>query len=517
MTTTESRVDQKHGISQLLDDTTVQLSLAVLVPVYNEQYLVQTSLRRLWVLGQSPLLSRIKVIVVDDRSRDNTAGVLEQFQNSLREEKGDPKFEWVFLRHERNQGKGGAIRTALDHADTDLTVIHDADLEYHPRDLLQMIPVFVTEGADAVFGSRFLAGGFKRALFFRHSLGNHLLTFLSNLASDLNLTDMETCYKMVRTDVFRSIPLESRDFRIEPELTIKLAKRNARIFELPISYSGRTYQEGKKINWKDGVKALVAITRFALSDNISKQDRYGSEILARLRRAPRFTRWMADTIRPHVGDRVLEIGAGIGNLTLNLVPRTLYWASDINPMYLHELRKLEDTRPYLRSATIDLTDSTTFPPDEKFDTVVCLNVVEHVEDDLTALRNIKQVLTQDGRAIVLVPQGPSLFGSLDRVLGHYRRYRKDQLAALAREAGFHVREILEFNRSGVPAWWLNGKLLKRQTFGLMQIKVLNWMTPLFRKMDEWLPLPPLSLIAILERSAASETPVETRTQQAVRV
>lgn len=476
-----------------------RLSLAVLVPVYNEQYLVQASLERLGVLGKSPLLDRVKVIVVDDCSRDNTPEVLRRFQ-ALLADGSDPKFEWVFVRHEHNQGKGGAIRTALEYADTDLTCIHDADLEYHPRDLLSMVPLFLSERADAVFGSRFLAGGFKRALFFRHSMGNRLLTFFCNLASDLDLTDMETCYKMVRTDVLRSIPIESHDFRIEPEFTIKLAKRNARIFEVPISYSGRTYQDGKKITWKDGLKALKAILKFAASDNIYKKDEYGSEILTRLRRAPHFTRWMADTIRGHIGDRVLEIGAGIGNFTLNLVPRTLYWATDINPMYLHELRKLEETRPYLHAATLNLAAGESFPSDQKFDTVVCLNILEHVRDDRAALRNIREVLEENGRAIVLVPQGPSLFGTLDEVLGHQRRYRRDQLTKLAEEAGFRVREVLEFNRSSVPAWWWNGKIMRRRSFGQIQIKMLNLLVPLFRRLDRWLPLPPLSLIAVLERN-----------------
>ena len=149
-------------------------------------------------------------------------------------------------------------------------MIHDADLEYHPKDLLRVVKVFVEENADAVYGSRFAGGEVRRVLFYRHELGNRLLTALSNLVTNLNLTDMETCYKAIRTPLFKSIPLESNEFRIEPELTIKLAKRGARIFEIPIDYSGRTYQEGKKINWRDGFRALIAIGRFSLSDRIGQ-------------------------------------------------------------------------------------------------------------------------------------------------------------------------------------------------------------------------------------------------------
>lgn len=476
-------------------------TLSVIVPVYNEQYLVHASLNRLRVLEQSSLLDRIKIIIVDDCSTDRTPLALENFRESIEVKRTGCKVEWEFLRHERNQGKGAALRTGLQHADTELTVFHDGDLEYHPRDLLKMIPLFGEEDADAVFGSRFLAGEFKRILFFRHSVGNTILTFLCNLVSDLNLSDMETCYKMVRTELLKSIPLESRDFRIEPELTIKLAKRGARLFEVPISYSGRTYQEGKKINWKDGLLALGAISKFAVSDHIYTADEFGSEILARFSRAPRFTRWMADTIRPYVGDRVLEIGAGIGNLTANLIPRSAYWATDVNALYLRDQRHLSQTRPYLRTGLTDVTNPKSFPIGQPFDTVVCLNVVEHVEDDVSALQNIRNVLEEGGRAIVLVPQGPRLYGSLDRVLGHFRRYTREQLRAAGERAGFRVVHIVGFNKAGVPAWWLNTRVLKRNTFGLYQIKVLNLMVPLLKKLESWLPWPHLSLIAVLEKGS----------------
>jgi glycosyltransferase involved in cell wall biosynthesis/phospholipid N-methyltransferase len=475
-------------------------TLAVIVPVYNEQYLVEASLRRLILLGESELLERIQVIIVDDGSSDRTPAVLERFQRSLADFTGS-NFDWLFLRHEVNRGKAAAIRTGLAQANTELVTIHDADLEYHPQDLLKMVQVFFAEEADAVFGSRFLASQYRRVLFFRHQLGNHLLTLLSNLVSDLNLSDMETCYKMVRTKLLQSIPLVSERFGIEPEITIKLAKRGARIFEVPIRYAGRTYQEGKKIGWKDGLSTLGIIFRFALSDRIYAEDESGSQILGRLQRAPRFTRWMADVIRPYIGETVLEIGAGTGNLTLQLVPRTLYWASDINAHYLDYLDTLTQSRPYLRVGFTDGQQAQSYPADQKFDTVICLNVVEHLADDLQALQNIRQALVPGGRAIILVPSGPWLFGTLDTVLGHYRRYTQKQLSSVAHSAGFSVETLLSFNRVGILAWWLNGRLLRKTTFGLWQIKMLNLLTPIFRIIDRWLPLPPLSLIAILSNPA----------------
>ena len=481
-------------------------SLAVLVPAYNEQYLIEASLKRLSVLDESPRLEHIQVIVVDDCSKDATPQAIARFQTFLETSNDYKKFSWVWLRHDVNQGKGAAVRTALTHASTDLVVIHDADMEYHPQDLLQMVDLFLFEDADAVFGSRFMPGGYKRALFFRHALGNKFLTFLCDMVCDLNLTDMETCYKMVRADLLKSIPLQSATFDVEPELAIKLAKRGSRIFEVPISYSGRTYAEGKKIGWRDGVRALWAIFHYAASDNIYADDAHGGEILMRLNRAPRFSKWMADVVRPYLGSRVLEIGAGIGNLTMNLIPRSSYWATDVNPAYLEALARMRSSRPYLGVAFVDASRADTFPQDQRFDTAICLNVVEHLEDDLGALRNIYGALDEGGRAIVLVPCGPRLFGTLDEVLGHFRRYTIPQLRAVAEQAGFQVENILEFNRAGSPAWWLNAKILKRTTFGLNQVRVLNFMTPFFRRADSILPFPPLSIIAILQKDGTASAP-----------
>lgn len=484
------------------DRTRTDTTLSVIVPAYNEQYLIEASLSRLFVLAESPLLHSIKVIVVDDGSTDGTTEAIDRFRESLKEEKQSNKIAWTWLRHAKNQGKGAAIRTGLEQVDTELVVIHDSDLEYHPSDLLKMVEVFLFEDADAVFGSRFLSSTYKRTLFFRHALGNKLLTFLCDLVCDLNLSDMETCYKMMRADLIKSIPLESSTFDVEPELAIKLAKRGAKIFEVPISYSGRTYNEGKKIGWKDGVRALWAIVHYAASGKIYTVDEHGGEILERLNQAPRFTRWMADVIRPYVRHRVLEVGAGTGNMSVQLMPRAVYWATDYNPQYLEYLNSLAVRRPYMYVAYLNATDPASFPH-ERFDTIVCLNVIEHIERDAEALRNLQNVLTDDGRAIILVPCGQWLYGSLDVVLKHFRRYGEDQLTDVAREAGFRTEKVLKFNRPGVLAWWLNGRILKRKSFGLGQIRLLNLLTPIFRLVDPWLPLPPLSLIAILEKDSAT--------------
>ncbi|MFZ0887715.1 MAG: bifunctional glycosyltransferase/class I SAM-dependent methyltransferase [Candidatus Binataceae bacterium] len=482
------------------DGKSRRVSLSVLVPVYNERYLVAESLGRLEILEQDPNLSRVEVIVVDDGSSDGTAETLARL--AAERGQGQPgKITWVFVRHEKNLGKGAAVRTALARATGDVSIIHDADLEYDPADICRIMKAYIETDADAVFGSRFAGADVRRVLMFRHELGNKFLTFLCNLVANLNLTDVWTCYKAVRTSLLKSIPLASNDFRIEPEITIKIAKREARIFEVPIKYYGRTYREGKKINWKDGVLALIAIARFGASDEVYERDEYGSQILARLARAPRFNLWMADTVRPFCGDRILEIGSGVGNLSRVLVPRARYVASDINPLYLQTLRNLQLNRPYLSAAYCDVKELSSFPTvPGGYDTVICLNVLEHVENDRAALLNIKSVLSDRGRALILVPQGPWNYGTLDEVLGHCRRYTRDTLTRLAAECGLEVRTVVEFNRFGTIAWFLNGKLMRRRSFGLFQVWVLNLITPLVRRIDRFLPIQPLSLIAVFERA-----------------
>ena len=221
--------------------------LSVVVPVYNEQKLVRASLERLRAL---PLT--LQVICVDDASTDGSRAVLEQ----LRAE----GIVDVLVCHPQNRGKGAAVRAGIEHAAGEVVVIHDADLEYDPFDLPHLLAPIADGRADAVFGSRF-TGSPRRVLYFWHRLGNGLLTLLSNMMTDLNLTDMETCYKMVRTDLMRSLPLRTKRFGIEPELTARLAQARARIYEVPISYYGRTYDEGKKIGWRDGIAAFWHIVR----------------------------------------------------------------------------------------------------------------------------------------------------------------------------------------------------------------------------------------------------------------
>jgi glycosyltransferase involved in cell wall biosynthesis len=224
--------------------------VSVVVPAYNERSTVEPLLRR--VRGV-PL--RTEIIVVDDGSTDGTREILRNLE-------AEGLIDRLVL-HDRNRGKGAALRTGFQHATGHVVVVQDADLEYDPRELPTLLAPILEQRADAVYGSRFL-GGPHRVLLFWHSVGNRFLTLLSNMLTDLNLTDMETCYKMIRTDLLHTLPLTASRFGIEPEITARLAQSGARIYELPISYHGRSYAEGKKIGWRDGVSAIWAILRFNL-------------------------------------------------------------------------------------------------------------------------------------------------------------------------------------------------------------------------------------------------------------
>lgn len=227
------------------------VTLSVLVPVYNEGSTVEAVMDR---LADVPV--RMEIIAVNDGSSDDTGAHLDRLLAAGKVHR--------VIHHPRNRGKGAAIRTAIAAASGDICVVQDADLEYDPAELPDLMVPILDGRADAVFGSRFAGGRAHRVLYFWHSVGNGVLTLLSNMLTDLNLTDMESCYKMVRTEVLRSLVLSSDRFGFEPEITARLAQARARIYEMPISYSGRTYAEGKKIGWKDGVAALWHILRFNL-------------------------------------------------------------------------------------------------------------------------------------------------------------------------------------------------------------------------------------------------------------
>lgn len=236
------------------------MKLSIVIPCYNEIGTLEEIVK---AVKESPVKDR-EIIIVDDFSKDGTRDLLKN--------KMEKEVDKVIY-HEYNQGKGAALRTGFKHATGDVVVVQDADLEYDPQEYPILMEPILRNKADVVFGSRFMGGQPHRVVYFWHSMGNKFLTLLSNMFTNINLTDMETCYKMFRREVIQSIEIEENRFGFEPEITAKVAKGGWRIYEVGISYFGRTYAEGKKIGWKDGVRAIIAILKYNLRPNVAPHGR----------------------------------------------------------------------------------------------------------------------------------------------------------------------------------------------------------------------------------------------------
>jgi glycosyltransferase involved in cell wall biosynthesis/phospholipid N-methyltransferase len=475
------------------------VKLSILMPVYNERTVVE---RCISLVLAAPLPENMdrELIVVDDCSTDGAYAILERLAAV------HPEIQ--LYRHPVNQGKGAAVRSAIQYATGDFSLIQDADLEYDPAEYPILLKPLLDGRADAVFGSRYLAGEQTRVLPFWHSLINKTLTLISNMFCNLNLTDMETCYKVFRTDLLKSIPIRSERFGFEPEIVMKSAKRKFRIYEVPISYHGRTYEEGKKIGWKDGVKALGVVLKFWLVDDLYATP-YGRGLLNNLNGTPQYLSWLAREVRPHLGDTVLELGAGIGNLAGRLMSRRLlYVAAEKDPLYLHALRNRFLRTPNVRVQRIDPEEPADFEGcDGAFDTVLCLNVLEYVTAPRETIESIRGCLNSGGTLVVLTPQRQSLYGTLDQSMGHKRRFQREQLIQLLTSAGFQVQHAYSLNKIGTPPWWIYSKLLGRVNINKVTLKLFDKTVWLWRRIDPVLPWPGLSLVLVARKveGASSST------------
>jgi len=463
------------------------VKLSVVIPAFNEAKTIREIVARVLAVPVEK-----EILIIDDGSTDGTREMLRELdgRDGVR----------VFLQPV-NQGKGAAVSVGFRHATGDVVVVQDADLEYDPMEYLKLLAPIEQGHADVVYGSRFLGGGARRVLYFWHTIGNRFLTLASNMFTNLNLTDMETCYKMFRREVVQSMTIESRRFGIEPEITAKVARRGYRVFEVPISYYGRTYEEGKKIGLKDAFSALWTIIRHAVREAEDPKN-VGHVTLARMGKLEPYNRWLADRFEKSLGQRVLEIGAGFGNMTRHLTPREMIIASDLDAVALEYLRGAFRDDPSIRIA------SYRFPlqPGQRreleglaLDTVVCLNVLEHIEDDVSTLADLLSILRPGGRLVLIVPAHARLYSSLDVHLRHFRRYEKPELEKKIRDAGFVLEDCRFLNRPGVFGWYVNGRVLRRRVLPRGQLSLFKLVLPLLRSEETNPPSWGLSLLAIARK------------------
>ena len=455
------------------------IALSVVMPVYNEIATIEEILRRVRAV---PIPKEI--VVVDDGSTDGTRDILRGVAA-----RGEARV--IFMR--QNSGKGAALRAGLKRVTGDIVIIQDADLEYYPDEYPEMIDLIVEGKADVVYGSRFL--GRHRAYLFWHYMGNLFINFIANLLYNTTLTDLETCYKAFRREVLDGMTLHSNSFGFEPEFTARVFQRDLRVYEVPISYAGRTYEEGKKITWRDGFIALYWLIwcKFAGFD-------INREMLARMGMVSRYSRWISGRILPFLGEKVLEVGSSVGNITRHLLGPRQVIASDKSAKMVDILRMHFVEGENLRVVQYDVADP---PPaalrDAGIDTVVAINVLEHVKDDNAALRNMRDLLRPGGRAVLVVPAFATLYCRLDRNLGHYRRYNKLPLLRKLKAAGLIVRSCRYLNMLGAPGWLVNGKILGRGMMPKQQMRLFNklaWMLKLERLIG-----PPfgLSILVVAEK------------------
>ncbi len=292
---------------------------------------------------------------------------------------------------------------------------------------------------------------------------------------------------------------------------MKSAKRKFRIYEVPISYHGRTYEEGKKIGWKDGIKALGVILKFWLIDDLYAVP-YGRGVLHNISGTPQYLSWLARKLRPHLGDSVLEVGAGIGNISARLMERRLlYVAGEKDPLHLHALHNRFLRTPNVVVQQLDPERPRDFSGTEScFDTVLCLNVLEYVEDPEAVVRGLRSALRPNGTLVVLTPHGQGLFGTLDRGMGHKRRFSSSGARELLESQGFDVTASFHFNRAGTPTWWAHSKVLGSRRISRVVLKVFDKTVWMWSRLDALIPWAGLSLIVLASKREGVDAPVRAR-------
>jgi len=461
--------------------------LAVVMPCYNEVATVKAVVER--VLA-SPYTA--EVIAVDDGSTDGTGDVLDGFD--------DPRVR--VIHQQLNLGKGAALRRAIPEVTADFVIVQDADFEYDPAEYGAVLQPLLAGQADAVFGSRF-HGRPHRVLYFRHTVASKLLTLVSNATTDLNLTDMATGCKAFRREVIQSMELEQDRFGIEPELTAKVARGGWRVFEVGISYEGRTYEHGKKVRPIDGLRTLACILRYSrVGRKVAKpRDEVGpdgladfheaddelSDTLDSLDDAVNYADWIVDLMAPHIGGEIVEIGAGHGTMSDRLRQLGRLTISEpserAGQLLADRFADVDGVRVVVADASAVMAegaDGQGLP----FDAAVMINVLEHIPDHVGVLTDIRRGLRRGGTLAVYVPAHEVLYSEFDRRIGHQRRYRRSTLAQALSLAGFEIVDLRYVNLPGWFAWVLVARLLRQQPTRPATTRIYDqYVVPVLRRVE----------------------------------
>ena len=429
--------DQKSAVSAR--QTSERLLFSILIPVFNEQAYLNRVVENVLAAPLPERLDR-EVILVDDCSTDRTPEVVKAIVAK------HPDVVRAF-RQPKNQGKGAAIRRAIQEMKGDFAIFQDADLEYDPMEYSLVLAPLLDGRADVVYGSRFASRETRKILQYHHKLGNLFLTNLSNFTTGLDLTDMETCYKAFRADVLRSIPLRSDRFGIEPEITAKIAKRALTVYEVPISYNGRRYSEGKKIGWKDGVSAIHIILKFWFYDDSFYDGDAGSESSQRLEYSRNFMKTFVKRIAPQLGASVMEIDAGMGALSRFLPQKERLTLAESDELRLKFLRASYDGNAVVDVQKLNLTNGeTTLSEADRgvYDSIVCLNRVGELPLNANdALQKLRDYLKPDGK-LIFTASARSRRGRGETDGEEFRSFKPKDLTKLLENAGFVVEEIKPF-------------------------------------------------------------------------
>ncbi len=456
---------------------TEQVRLSVLVAVHNQARSIRSLLDGIITGVEEPSL---EVIIVDDASRDQSSEIVKAFI------KDHPEKRVRLVEQPSALGRGAAIRTALEHTDSEFCLVHNANVTCEYAALLAPL---LAEETDVALGSRFLKAVKRVPQRFWQAMSDRVVASLCGMAAGIAFAEATNGLLAFRTSLARSVPLKTEGVGIELELLIQFAKRHARFLEIPSDHDGA----GASIDILTALEVVLR-TRFFSPAHIDP----AADMLVTMSRARNFNRWMADLILPWMAGEVLELGAGIGNLTLLLAQAgASYTATDTCREHLYELNARAGNQSHIKLDVCNFSDEREMMAyDRTADTVICLNSLEHVVDDRAALANIFYALKPSGVAVILVPHGPQAFGSMDEVLGHQRRYTREELQTKMQETGFQLQRIIYFNRATWPGWYLNSKLLRRRTLSHGQLWLFDRMVPLLRRIDKRLPWPATSLIAI---------------------